>query len=70
VLTADFLVVPGNRKRSNRASVNAFAAGTINKEKTPGAVMVIVPDRRLYFYFCHHRPDSHCFAFGRNQSVA
>jgi hypothetical protein len=70
VLTAGFLVMPGSSKRPNWAAINAFAAGSINKERTPGTVVVIEPDRRLHLYFCHHRPGSHGLAFWGDQSVA
>lgn len=70
VLAAVFLVVAGSSKRPNRTAVNAFAAGSIHKERTPGTVVVIEPDRRLHLYLCNHRPGSHGLAFRGNQSVA
>jgi hypothetical protein len=61
VLPALLFVVAGRGHRTDRATINIFAAGPIIEKEAIGSVVRIRPGRRLNGYLGHYRSKPHGF---------
>lgn len=70
MLPALLLVVAGLGDRPHRATINAFAAGSIIEKEAIGPVVRIRPGSRFNGYLGHYRSNPHGFSLCGDQPVA